>query len=172
MIISKRMNLSHLAEHIGNDATIEDAAKMRDALIAAGYAGQSVSDVPETRWLEMMNGACVPMMRTYIICAGDIVSEYRAESAEQALDTYARDAGMSDYRDLASEWGPVDSVDVLNTTSLVSALPHAAFDDAYGDGVALIDGRSYASWRDVCEQYDIDYCDYLTRVPVAQTSYS
>lgn len=166
MNISKRMNLDPLAGGMGNYATLEDAIYMRDALIAAGYDGQSVGDVPETRWLELMNAACVTTMRTYIICAGDIVSEYRATSADEALEQYARDAGMSDYRELVSEWGSVDSVDVLDTDAIVKALPHAVFDDAYGDGIALIDGRSYASWRDVCEQYDIDYCDYLTRLPV------
>lgn len=166
MNISKRMNLNHLAEHLGNDATIEDATRMRDALIAAGYDGQSVSDVPETRWLELMNAACVPTMRTYVVCAGTFVSEYRATSADEALEQYARDIGMSDYRDLVREWGEYGrGVYVLNTDAIVKALPHASFDDAYGGGVALIDGRSYASWRDVCAQYDIDYCDYLTRLP-------
>lgn len=58
MIISSYMDLSILAAHMGSAATLEDAVNMRDTLIAAGYDGQPVSEVPESRWLELMNVAC------------------------------------------------------------------------------------------------------------------
>ncbi|MDR8920513.1 hypothetical protein [Burkholderia multivorans] len=51
MIIEKGMPLLVLADLIGEDATIEDAVRVRDALLTEGFAGTDILDVPESTWM-------------------------------------------------------------------------------------------------------------------------
>lgn len=103
--------------------------------------------------------------KIFVITAGDCISEYSATSADDALEQYAHDAGKKSYTQLAYEWGQADSVYVLDTDAIINAVPHKVYDDFFGDGVAVIHTYSYEMWYDVCQEYAIDYSDYLTPVP-------
>ncbi len=50
MLISKDMPLLVLADLIGEEATTQDAAIVRDALLSEGFDGTDVLDVPEDTW--------------------------------------------------------------------------------------------------------------------------
>lgn len=50
-------------------------------------------------------------MKTYIIEAGAIVDKWEANSEEEALDLFAKDAGYKSYKDLINEHGEVDSIE-------------------------------------------------------------
>ncbi len=58
MKISRNMNLSQLAEHMGNVATENDARRMRDLLVASGH--ESLDDVSDDVWMQMLNEAAAP----------------------------------------------------------------------------------------------------------------
>ena len=53
MIIASNMNLDLLAEHIGPDATREEAREMRDLLVEQ-FDGQDTADVLDDAWTEMV----------------------------------------------------------------------------------------------------------------------
>lgn len=103
--------------------------------------------------------------KIFVITAGDRISEYSATSADEALEQYAHSAGMKSYRELAYNWGQVDSVHVLDTDAIINAVPHKVYDDFFGDGVAVIHTYSYETWYNVCQEYAIDYNDFLTPIP-------
>lgn len=56
MIIAADMNLSDLAERMGDVATEVDARAMRDLLVER-YEGQDTADIPEADWLAMLEEA-------------------------------------------------------------------------------------------------------------------
>lgn len=49
-------------------------------------------------------------MNTYTIEAGIIVDKWNANSENEALDLFARDAGYKNYQALIKEHGKVDSI--------------------------------------------------------------
>lgn len=50
-------------------------------------------------------------MKTYRIEANAIDTTYKADSKEEALEQYAKDAGYSSYQSLVDQFGSVDSVE-------------------------------------------------------------
>lgn len=50
-------------------------------------------------------------MKTYIIQANAIDTTYQANSEEESLEIYAKDAGYKNYDDLVSQHGEVDSIE-------------------------------------------------------------
>jgi hypothetical protein len=56
MQISSTMDLDALIARMSDHVDVDrgDARRMRDLLVAAGYAGQATSDVPATEWLAML----------------------------------------------------------------------------------------------------------------------
>ncbi|WP_316348493.1 DUF2525 domain-containing protein [Desulfuromonas acetoxidans] len=52
----------------------------------------------------------------------------------------------------------------INTLHLASAVVeksgHIVFEDSYGNGVALINNTSYATWHDVAEAFGLDITDF------------
>lgn len=56
MKIANNMNIGQLAEMIGTEATVEQAAKFRDCLIEKGYF--YTDEVCEWDWLDLM-GKCL-----------------------------------------------------------------------------------------------------------------
>lgn len=56
MFIAADMNLSDLAERMGDIATDVDARAMRDLLVER-YEGQDTADIPESDWLAMLEEA-------------------------------------------------------------------------------------------------------------------
>jgi hypothetical protein len=57
MKIEAGMNLNALQEHMGREATEDDAFQMRELLLESGYKGQETANVPEPAWLDMLEQA-------------------------------------------------------------------------------------------------------------------
>ena len=55
MKIASNMNLSDLAERMGDVATESEAAIMRSSLISGGYDGADTADVPVAEWESYLN---------------------------------------------------------------------------------------------------------------------
>ena len=93
-------------------------------------------------------------MAVFQITANDTdMGEYTADSAAEALDAYARDAGYSDYSEVVAQFGD-DAVAVeIDTDAICAAVEQSTgktvFQDGYGAGVALVDGVSYATYNDL-----------------------
>lgn len=50
MLISKTMDLTQLAERMGDDATDGQAGAMRERLMQLGFDGVDTADVPKAQW--------------------------------------------------------------------------------------------------------------------------
>jgi len=95
-------------------------------------------------------------MATFSIDAnGSDMGCYVADTAAQALDAYARDAGYSDYADAVAQFGDNATAIEIDTAALCAAVSeatgHAVFQDSYGNGVALVDNCSYDNWQQLAE---------------------
>lgn len=56
MEVSRDMDLNHLAEHMGSEATTEDAAAMRELLVER-FDGVDVGEISEREWLTLLEEA-------------------------------------------------------------------------------------------------------------------
>jgi len=78
---------------------------------------------------------------------------YHAATASEALDTYAKDAGYSDYLEVVEQFGDetcVTQIDTDRLSGVVSEKLNAiVMQDAYGWGVALVNGRLVLTWDDM-----------------------
>lgn len=93
-------------------------------------------------------------MATFSITANDTdMGEYHGETAAQALDAYARDAGYEDYADAAAQFGDDARAVEIDTLELCDAVSKetgfTVFQDSYGDGVALVNNISYATYQEL-----------------------
>ncbi len=77
MRISSTMDLDALIARMSDHVDVDrsEARRMRDLLVAGGYAGQDTSDVPEAEWLTLLGEAV----------------EHELDAAERAL----REAGFA-----------------------------------------------------------------------------
>lgn len=109
------------------------------------------------------------MTRTFEVCAnGNLMGEYKGEGPDQARDAFASDAGYEDYADLLAgvPGSSRDEIAVfeIDTARLVSAASDAAgepvFQDSYGNGIAVVKGVSYATYRDLSEAFGLDITDF------------
>ena len=103
-------------------------------------------------------------MSKYMIEAGDMVGEYSGDTAEDALDAYAQEAGFDCYADLFEQYGEVDAVWRIDTDRLVlavsDALKTAVFQDSYGRGVALVDGVSVTDYAELARMGGFDITEF------------
>ena len=58
MEITRTMDLAQLAERMGAEATIDEARRMRDLLVAE-HDGESTDDIDEIQWIRMLDRAIV-----------------------------------------------------------------------------------------------------------------
>lgn len=105
------------------------------------------------------------MMKTFEIFANSTpMGEVRGDNETAALDGYAREAGYSDFSDLLDNVpnSTRDEIDVfeIDKARLFDAVPMAVFQDAYGAGVAFSDGKSFASFRELAEYFELDIADF------------
>lgn len=104
-------------------------------------------------------------MSTFTIDAnGSDMGCYVADTAAQALDAYARDAGYTDYADVVKQFGDDAEAIEIDTDALCEAVSketgYAVFQDSYGNGVALIDNASYDNWQQVAESIGKNCWDF------------
>lgn len=97
-------------------------------------------------------------MSTYTIEAnGTPMGEYTGETATDALNAYARDAGYADYAAAVEATGGADDatateIDVDGLVAAVAAATgQAVFQDAYGSGIAVVAGKSFATYQELAE---------------------
>lgn len=105
-------------------------------------------------------------MAYFQISANDTdMGEYHADSAEQALNAYARDAGYKDYADVAAQVGDDATARQIDADALCDAVTqatgYAVFQDSYGSGVALVDGKSYATHQDLAASIGRDIAEFI-----------
>jgi hypothetical protein len=109
-------------------------------------------------------------MAVYHFTANDNpFGEYRAETEEQARDMYADDLGYGTWAEMFAEEhlkGTESGIDVLeiDTKALCAAVTdatgHLVFEDSYGDGVALVNNVSYATYQDLAESIGKNCWDF------------
>lgn len=95
-------------------------------------------------------------MSTYTIEAnGTPMGEYTGDTATDALNTYARDAGYADYAAVVAEVGDDAIATEIDVDGLVAAVAaatgQAVFQDSYGSGVAVVAGKSFATYQELAE---------------------
>ena len=105
------------------------------------------------------------MTKTFLISAnGTDMGEYAGATEQDAIDAYASDAGYENFADLLRRVPGATREEVsaveIDTAGLFSAVEKAAgqpaFQDSYGEGVAMVDGISYATYREMAYAFDID----------------
>lgn len=87
-------------------------------------------------------------MAVFSIRANDTdMGEYSEDTASEALDAYAMDAGYKDYADVVEHFGDDATAVQIDVGALVAAVEESTgftvFQDSYGDGVALVNDVSY-----------------------------
>ncbi|MDY0105321.1 MAG: DUF2525 domain-containing protein [Giesbergeria sp.] len=106
-------------------------------------------------------------MAYFQISANDTdMGEYRAEDASQALDAYAKEAGYADYADVVAQFGDDAEAFEIDTDALCAAVEaetgKTVFQDTYGSGVALVDGESFATHKELAESIGRDISDFFS----------
>lgn len=104
-------------------------------------------------------------MPVFNITANDTdMGEYTANSAAEALDNCARDAGYTDYADASAQFGDDASAMEIDTDALCQAVEKetgfAVFQDSYGSGVALVNGTSYATYQELAKSIEKNVWDF------------
>lgn len=105
-------------------------------------------------------------MAYFQISANDTdMGEYHADSAEQALNAYARDAGYKDYADAVAQFGDDAEAHQIDVDALCDAVTqatgHNVFQDSYGNGIALVDGKSYATHQEMAASIGRDITEFF-----------
>lgn len=105
-------------------------------------------------------------MAYFQISANDTdMGEYHADSAEQALNAYARDAGYKDYADVVEQFGDDATAHQIDSDALCDAVTqatgHDVFQDSYGNGVALVNGKSYATHQELAASIGRDIAEFF-----------
>lgn len=60
------------------------------------------------------------------------------------------------------EWNVELSADVyVDVHGLVNVIDKLVFQDDYGDGVVLVDGKSYETFHDLAEDFGVDILDHV-----------
>lgn len=115
-------------------------------------------------------------MKTFDIDAnGTPMGEYKGETLEEAIDAYASDAGYSDFDDMAQEVGATKeelAINEIDSEKLVEAVEKASGvsvfqdtpvlqDKGEYDGVALVDGVRYRTYRELAEAFGLSVDDFF-----------
>ena len=92
------------------------------------------------------------------------MGEHQGESESATLDSYAQAAGYPDFSELLDSVpnSTRDEIDVfeIDTQRLIDAIPKAVYQDAYGDGVALVDGVSFATYHELAHFFGMKLEDF------------
>ena len=107
------------------------------------------------------------IMAYFQISANDTdMGEYRGDSAEQALDRYAKEAGYASYEEVVKQFGDDAVAREIDADGLCKAVEAATglsvFLDSYGNGVALVDGKSYATHAALAASIGRDLREFLS----------
>ena len=125
------------------------------------YGARALARGPEEPWVY---GADLLKLTVCYIESGEVQSEYRGETAADALNAYARDAGYRDYDELVREFGPVELCIELDIQALCTAVGEKAgvpvFEDSYGTGVALLGDKSYSSYQVLAAAHGLNCWNY------------
>ena len=104
-------------------------------------------------------------MSTFFIEANGPMGEYVADSASEALDLYAQEAGYPSYADVAELFGDDATASRIDTVALAldveNALGTRVFQDSYGSGVALVHNASVATYDELAKLVDKRVWDYV-----------
>lgn len=96
-------------------------------------------------------------MSVYLITSNDVnLGEYQAETAQAAIDACARDAGYTSEADVIAQFGRSGAQALeIDVDALCKAAGDyfgaAVFQDAYGSGIALIDGMTFDNYTQLAE---------------------
>jgi len=108
------------------------------------------------------------MTKIYEITANqNLCGEYHGTDEQSAIRAYIQDAGYDSVEDCADRLDRtrdeiLREIDIfeIDTDKLVSAVEdiagEAVFQDSYGDGIALVKGQSYMTYRDLAAAFDLD----------------
>ena len=105
------------------------------------------------------------MTKTFEITASDVLmGEYKGHDENAAIDAFARDAGYDDYSDLLDRVPGssrselyVFEIDADRLFSAVeAAVGESVFQDSYGGGIALVQGESYSTYRELADAFGLD----------------
>ena len=104
-------------------------------------------------------------MPVFNITANDTdMGEYTADGAADALDKYARDAGYTDYADASAQVRDDAQAVEIDTDALCNAVTEKTgfnvFQDSYGNGIALVNGTSYASYQELANSIGMNSWDF------------
>lgn len=107
-------------------------------------------------------------MATFTIDAnGTNMGEYSANSAAEALDAYAQDAGYTDYAAVVAQVGDDAIATQIDVAALCGAaeevLGGIALQDSYGSGVVQVDGVSYATYAELAEAANLNVSNFTKR---------
>lgn len=98
--------------------------------------------------------------------SGDVASEsdwrddYNSMDIESWFGKHVDDITEEDEENWLAG-GSLVEIDVAKMIEdLAARIDHPVFDDAYGDGVALIDGKSYSDYTELAAAFDIDLASY------------
>ena len=108
-------------------------------------------------------------MSIFIIDAnGTEMGEYRAATAQDALEQFAQDAGYDSIADMTEVTGIDSNVLIcqINTEALVNDYSaktgKTLFQDSYGDGVAVLaDGTRFDCYADIALAIDMTLDDFV-----------
>ena len=109
-------------------------------------------------------------MKTFDVEAnGTLMGEYKGETAANAIDAYAREAGYQSFSHMAQEVGATKeelAINLIDSAKLVEAVEKTAglavLQDAYyGQGVALVDSVSYTTHRELAEAFGLSINDFF-----------
>lgn len=85
MKINSRMNLGHLAERMGADATADDAYQMREMLVHLG-TWECTEDVPETEWLKLLDAAVDQAQRDHATLESEFADAIGHDTYQRLLN--------------------------------------------------------------------------------------
>lgn len=86
MNIHRNMNLHDLMEHMGTEATLDDAKIMRGLLVNEGLDGHDLNELPDKEWDRLLSLVCGPWTLMDSDTAEPIREATQAEAAE-SFDT-------------------------------------------------------------------------------------
>ena len=97
-------------------------------------------------------------MKTFDVEAnGTPMGEYNGETAANAIDAYAREAGYHNFSHMAQEVGATEeelAINEIDSAKLVEAVEKAA-------GTALVDSVSYTTHRELAEAFGLSIDDFF-----------
>lgn len=115
----------------------------------------------DAEWEDALIAASEPETGTYYVEMGDVAGEYIATSEAGALDAIARDAGYASWAEAESQGLASGALVIkIDTAAICKAAPSVVFQDPYGDGIAVMGGKSYATWQELARSFGRNCWDF------------